>query len=124
MASMACSCVFCRPVVSASVVPSPAAAISGVMPLRVGAERRIGAVLEQQLHRRQVAGLGRAQERRRAAAEHSVVAAIELRAIRRQALLPRVDVGTALEREARHVEARQAVLDAPSAPGGSTSPSC
>ena len=68
------------------------------MPLRVGASVGSAPCSSNSFIARQVAGFGSAQERRRAAAEHHVVAAIELGAIRRQALQHGVDVGAVLER--------------------------
>ena len=81
---------------------------------------RVGALLEQQLDHRRVAGLGRAQQRRGAGAEHAVAAAIELRAVGKLRAQRRVDVGAVRQQLLDDVEAGQRRSSFASAPAGWT----
>ncbi len=110
MDAMACASVFLRPVVSSSLVPSPAAAISGVMPNLVGifgsaplAEQRLIASASPALAARSSGVVP--------VPEHGIVAAIQLGAIRLQLLQLRVHVRAVREQRLDQIHAGELVID-------------
>ena len=76
-----------------------------------GRDLRVGAALEQQAHRRGVAGPCRAQERRGAGAQHGVVPAVHFRPVRLLFLEPRVRVGAVVEERRDEIHPAHLVLD-------------
>ena len=87
---MASFSVFLRPTPSDSFVPRPAAAITGLMPLRVASFGSAPFSRSKRNHDR-IAGFGRAQDRRGAGSEHRVVAAIDFGPVRLLSLQLHID---------------------------------
>jgi hypothetical protein len=76
-----------------------------------GGELRIGAVRQQDAHRREIGGPRGAEERRRAGAEHGIGPAIQLRAIRLLLLQPRVRTRAVIEQHRHQLQGHRPVVD-------------